>query len=35
MGKVQVFLAKKPAQDDVTVLALARSAAMKAFAASG
>ena len=35
VGIVQAFLAKKPAQDDVTVLALARSAAMKAFAASG
>jgi serine phosphatase RsbU (regulator of sigma subunit) len=34
LGKVQEFVAKKPAQDDVTVLALARSAAVKAFAAA-
>ena len=34
LGKVQEFVAKKPAQDDLTVLALARSAAVKAFAAA-
>ena len=34
VGKVQAFLAKKPAQDDVTVLALARSAVVKAVAAA-
>ena len=33
VGKVQSFLAKKPAQDDVTTIALARSAAAKSFAA--
>jgi sigma-B regulation protein RsbU (phosphoserine phosphatase) len=35
VGKIQAFLANKPAQDDVTVLALARSAAGKSFAAAG
>lgn len=35
MGKVQAFLAKKPAQDDVTTIALARSAAGKSVAAAG
>ena len=35
VGKIQAFAAKKSAQDDVTVLALARSAAGKSFAASG
>jgi len=35
LGKIQAFVAKKSAQDDVTVLALARAAAGKTFAASG
>lgn len=35
MGKVQAFLAKEPAQDDVTTIALARSAAGKSVAAAG
>jgi sigma-B regulation protein RsbU (phosphoserine phosphatase) len=35
VAKVQEFMAKKPAQNDVTTIALARSAATKSFAASG
>ncbi|HEY2172095.1 MAG TPA: SpoIIE family protein phosphatase [Candidatus Angelobacter sp.] len=35
VGKVEEFMAKKPAQNDVTTIALARSAAGKSFAASG
>ncbi len=35
VGKVQEFMAKKPAQNDVTTIALARSAAGKSFAAAG
>ena len=34
-GKVQEFLAKKPAQNDVTAIVLARSAAANALAAAG
>ena len=35
LEKVQTFMAKKPAQNDVTAMALARSAAAKAFSAVG
>jgi serine phosphatase RsbU (regulator of sigma subunit) len=35
LEKVQDFMAKKPAQNDVTVIVLARSAAGNTFAASG
>jgi serine phosphatase RsbU (regulator of sigma subunit) len=35
VGKVEEFMGKKPAQNDVTTIALARSAAGKSFAAAG